>query len=138
MAMWTVMKHYTYPTEVEGKERRRYEPRFYFDGEGAEAKAVALSQSLNRAMTTWYALETLAQERQGPDHAAQLARAKAVVLRKDPDAVADARYLVEESHPYTGPTEDMTPVVTAMMAAFQEMPDPPADYFEGIFRLIGA
>jgi hypothetical protein len=140
MSIVCVMKHYTKPQAelAEGEDPRKYIPRFYFTGENAEAEALALSASLNRAMTTWHALANLPPERKGPDHLAQLARAEATVKRKDAQATADSRYLVESSVPYDGPVEDFTPVITAMMQAFNQLPDPPPDYFTGLFRLIGA
>ncbi len=136
--IFCVMKHYTKPQAdlAEGEDPRKYIPRFFFEGEDAEAKALALSRSLGRAMTTWYTLATLPPERQGADHADQLARAEAVVKAKDPQATADSRYSVERSDPYEGPDDDVTPVFVAMMTAFQALPDPPQDPFSAIFRLI--
>ena len=136
MTIWIVMKHYTGVVDEAHPDPRRYEPKFYFTGDTARAQALTLSQGLNRAMTTWHTLSNLAPERQGPDHAQQLARAEAVVRAKDPDATSDSRYLVEPSDPYNGPSDDVTPVIIAMMTAFAALPNPPQDPFEAIFRLI--
>jgi hypothetical protein len=131
--MWIVMKHYTADQDEPGKERRRYEPRFHFE---TQAEALALSRRLNRAMTTWYALEELPEQRKGPDHEQQRTKAKGAVLVLDAEATRDARYFVEQSHDYSGPMDDVTPVFVALMTAFQQLPNPPADPFEALFRLI--
>ncbi len=140
-AKWIVMVYWTATVDEEGKDRRRYEPRFCFendDSDVAEAQALGLSQRLNRAATVWYALVTLDPARQGPDHAQQLANAEAAIKRLDPNATSDAHYLVEPTAAYTGPTEDLTPVFVAMMTAFGQLPNPPANVFEALYRLIGA
>lgn len=130
---WIVMKHYTFPTDVEGKERVRHEPRFFCD---TEAEATVLSQRLNRAGTVWNSLVTLAPERRGIDHAQQLANAETVLKAMDPESTSDSRYVVEPAHVYSGPSDDVTPVFVAMMTAFAALPNPPANPFEALYRLI--
>jgi hypothetical protein len=136
--MWIVMKHYTVDFDDPAyPSRERNQPLYYFDSVSNSA-ALALSQKLNRVNTVWHSLATLANDRKGPDHADQLTRAEAVVKRMDPNATPDATYSVEQSQVYAGPTEDLTPVIVAMMTAFAQLPDPPADPFSAIYRLIGA
>ena len=57
---YIVMKAYTAAVDVPGKDRRRNEPKYWFD---SEAEALALSGRLNRSVITWYALTSLPQER---------------------------------------------------------------------------
>lgn len=136
MSVWIVMKNYFVDQDDPAfPSRERNLPLGHFDDEAA---AVAVSQRLNRVMTVWYTLQNLPSDRRGADHADQLARAAATVKRLDPDATPDVRYSVVQSQPYTGPIEDLTPVIVAMMTAFQQLPDPPADPFAALYRLIGA
>lgn len=134
--MWIVMKNYFVDQDDPAfPSRERNLPLGHFD---TQAAAVTLSQKLNRVIVAWYTLNNLSSDRRGPDHADQLARAGAAVKRLDPNATPDVRYAVVESQPYAGPNEDLTPVVVAMMTAFAQLPDPPADPFAAIYRLIGA
>lgn len=134
--MWIVMKNYFVDQDDPAfPSRERNLPLGHFD---TQAAALTLSQKLNRVMTVWFTLNNLPSDRRGADHPDQLSRAEATVKRLDPNATPDVRYSVVQSQPYTGPTEDLTPVIVAMMTAFAQLPDPPADPFAAIYRLIGA
>lgn len=130
---YVVMKAYTATVDVAGKDRRRNEPKFWFD---TEAAALALSGRLNRSMITWYALVNLPPERQGPDHPFQLVNAEAVAKAADKDATPDAKYWVDASNEYDGPSDNVMPAIVALMTAMAQLPDPPANVFEALFRLI--
>jgi hypothetical protein len=131
--LYIVMKAYTATVDVPGKDRRRKEPKFWFD---TEAEAVALSGRLNRSMITWYSLVNLPPERQGPDHQFQLANAEAAAKAADDEAVDDAKYSVESVGQYAGPNDNVMPAIVALMTAMGQLPNPPTNVFAALFRLI--
>lgn len=130
---YIVMKHYISPVDEVGKDRRRYEPRFFFD---AEEAAHALCERLKRAATIWYSLVNQPPERQPPDYAAHLQNAEAVLRQMDPEATHDSMYSVEPSFEYEGPQDDVRPVLEALMAAFAQVPNPPQNGIEALYRLV--
>jgi hypothetical protein len=130
---WIVMRYYTAAVDEPGKDRRRYVPRFVCD---TEEQAIALVSRLSRAATVWYSLVRQELERQPPDYADHLANAELVLRAMDPDATHDSRYVVEPTYSYEGPTDDVTPVFEALMTAFSQVPNPPTNPFEALYRLI--
>ena len=130
---WIVMRCYDVDYDEPGKERRRHIPRFVCD---TEAEAKALELRLARAATIWHSLVGQPLERQPADYAEHLANAEVVLTAMDPGAPASSRYWVAETSTYEGPSDDVTPVFAALMQAFAQLPNPPANAFEAVYRLI--
>jgi hypothetical protein len=130
---WIVMRCFDVDYDEPGQERRRHIPRFWRE---TEVEAKALELRLARAATIWHSLVGQPLERQPADYADHLANAEKVLTDMDPGAPSSSRYWVAEVSSYDGPTDDVTPVFTALMEAFAQLPNPPANVFEAVYRLI--
>ncbi len=110
-------------------------PRFVVNT--SEADALALSTRLNRAATITYWTDQYPSARRGPDHELWNTNGIASLQAMDAQAVPGTHYSVGQASEYTGPNEDVTPVLQALMVAYaSHSSDPPASVHEAIFRLI--
>jgi hypothetical protein len=76
----------------------KYEPRYVWQAEEAEAQAVW--RRFTHASNSVHSLATLPDNRRGPDHEIVLEAARAALRYLDPQATDDLRYAVKRVAPF--------------------------------------
>lgn len=99
----------------------QYNTRFVFDGDTAEATALAVSSRLNKAARFTYSLSRMPEDRQGSDHQLWLNAARAALHGLDPGAEDDVKYVVRQVLTFAPAAEG--PPATAYEAMIRQIRD---------------